>query len=757
MSAQEFSLKGVCWGYRDVFERVISSLYDEGLLGPQNEAVTRQFFDLLKRSERNLFDHVLYDFLRALNPQTRWIVSLPAIFSDVTEMGCRLAESRIYYGTTFFRLLGEGGLGRTPEEVAHLMTLLKRLRRGAGDELAFALLRGYRRLIERLGPAEIDRYVDEALAIQGGNPRTAQRFLEGNLASCEAMIQTLSRECTLSSVAGHLARLVKALSGHRVEIADLAQLDEEILLERGAAAVCLHRRLYLPRRVRTFASRDANRSWYMLAAIATAACFEVEGFSTIHGHRSFHSAADLVGRDVLSLNLFVLIEHARALRHLRSAWPGAARLLDWALREEEAAAPAGGPESVLFALAAGGEAPALRLLRRIAAASVNAFDTAAHLTTASRQKAAEALPVLATRLLAPVTFLPDLLYRGESETPPSDALNADMRERAETARERPEEPGKRPRTASSARGKPTGERSPAAGSAGFVYDEWSQADHDYLPDHCVVHELAPEPVGAAHVRPGVLEQARRTRRIFEWLKPDEAAKEKRLESGDAIDVDLLVEFLVNRRHEPSPPVRFYQKPRIRRRDLATLILMDCSGSTGEEREAQRIIEIERESALILGQGLAGLGDSFAICGFSGQGRENCEYYVYKGFDEPWGPETIRRLMGASPRSSTRIGAALRHAGTLIGSRASRQKLVLLITDGRPMDAGYDPESRYAQFDVRMACEENQRRGIHTFAISTEKNSRADMEIMFPGRRFAILPSIDHLPAVLPRLYMRLTH
>ena len=755
MSGREFSLKGVCWGYRDVFERVISSLYDEGLLGPQNEAVTRQFFDLLKRSERNLFDHVLYDFLRALNPETRWIVSLPAIFADVTEMGCRLAESRIYYGTTFFRLLGEGGLGRTPDEVSHLMTLLKRLRRGAGDELAFALLRGYRKLVGRLGPAEIDRYVEEALAMQGSHPRTAQRFLEGSLAGCEATIQALSRECTLASVAGHLARLVKAASGRRIEVLDSAALDEEQLRQRGASVVCLHRRLHLPQRLRSFGSRDANRSWYVLAALSAAACYAVDGFPAIHGHSSFRSAADLVGDDVLALNLFVILEHARALRHAREAWPGAARLLDWALAAEAAGQPADGPGTVFFALASGGEAPAL--LRRIVATSVNALDTAAHLTAATKHRAAEALPALCSRLLAPVSFLPDLLYRGETDAPPSDSVIADMRGRAESGREKPDEAGKRPRTASSARGKPTGERSPAAGSTGFVYDEWSQSDHDYLPDHCIVHELAPEPAGSAQVPPGVMEQAQRTRRIFEWLKPDQAAKEKRLESGDAIDVDLLVEFLVNRRHEPSPPVRFYQKPRIRKRDLATLILMDCSGSTGEEREAQRIIEIERESALILGQGLAGLGDSFAICGFSGQGRENCEYYVYKGFDEAWGPETIRRLMGASPRSSTRIGAALRHSGALIGRRGSRQKLVLLVTDGRPMDAGYDPESRYAQFDVRMACEENQRRGIHTFAISTEKNSRADMEIMFPGRRFAILPSIDHLPAVLPRLYMRLTY
>ena len=59
-------------------------------------------------------------------------------------------------------------------------------------------------------------------------------------------------------------------------------------------------------------------------------------------------------------------------------------------------------------------------------------------------------------------------------------------------------------------------------------------------------------------------------------------------------------------------------------------------------------------------------------------------------------------------------------------------------------------------DVRMACEEIARQGIHTFAISTEENSLADMEIMFPRRRFMILADIRRLPAILSRLYIRLT-
>jgi nitric oxide reductase NorD protein len=239
------------------------------------------------------------------------------------------------------------------------------------------------------------------------------------------------------------------------------------------------------------------------------------------------------------------------------------------------------------------------------------------------------------------------------------------------------------------------------------------------------------------------------------LRP-ELTKEKYLPAGDEINVDLLTEHLIARHSEPAPRVDFYEKPYHNRRDLATLILLDVSGSTGSEVERLKTIEIERRAALILGHGLAALGDRFAIAGFSGTGREQCEFFVYKDFDEVWDREAVGRVMAAHPRSATRIGAALRHAGFRLSGIAARQRLVLLVTDGKPMDTGYDPNTRYAQYDVRMACEENRRQGIHTFCISTDENSLADMEIMFPEHRYVILPSVAKLPRVLPRLYVRLT-
>ena len=225
---------------------------------------------------------------------------------------------------------------------------------------------------------------------------------------------------------------------------------------------------------------------------------------------------------------------------------------------------------------------------------------------------------------------------------------------------------------------------------------------------------------------------------------------------DLVNSDLLVDYLIQKNLEPSPKIMFYEKPRINTRDLAVLILLDLSGSTGNDAGSSPILDIEKRSALILAEGLESLGDNFSICGFSGQGRENCEFYIFKSFVEGWESEQIGRVLRARPRSSTRIGVALRHAGFRLTEVEAKHRLIILITDGKPMDSGYDPSNRYAQYDVRMACEENLKQCISTFGISTEENTRADMEIMFHRGKYAILPDIRDLPKILPRLYIRLT-
>ena len=275
--------------------------------------------------------------------------------------------------------------------------------------------------------------------------------------------------------------------------------------------------------------------------------------------------------------------------------------------------------------------------------------------------------------------------------------------------------------------------------------------------------------------------AAEVRRVFERLKPQEIRVETRLYEGDRIHLDHFVEYVSQRDIKRDTEMRFYNKPLIQKRDVAVAVLLDLSGSTadkcpspgaalpagarhtasaipelGGSRAGKTVLEVEKEAAFVLCAGLASLGDSFGVFGFTGTGRENCLFYVLKSLDVAWDMHGIRSLLGAAPGSSTRIGPALRHAGWRLSQWPARTRLLLLITDGKPCDQGYDTETHYAHHDIRKACQENLAQNIHTFCVSTSENTPADMELMFPGGRYLILEDVSRLPAVLSRLYLRLT-
>jgi nitric oxide reductase NorD protein len=87
---------------------------------------------------------------------------------------------------------------------------------------------------------------------------------------------------------------------------------------------------------------------------------------------------------------------------------------------------------------------------------------------------------------------------------------------------------------------------------------------------------------------------------------------------------------------------------------------------------------------------------------------------------------------------------------------ARTRLIIVITDGRPMDSGYDPNTHYAHYDVRRACAENAEAGMHTFCIAMGDEDPPELDMMFPARRYMILPDVNELPHALANAYLRLT-
>ena len=117
------------------------------------------------------------------------------------------------------------------------------------------------------------------------------------------------------------------------------------------------------------------------------------------------------------------------------------------------------------------------------------------------------------------------------------------------------------------------------------------------------------------------------------------------------------------------------------------MLLDLSLSTNTyvPSAGTTVLNLAREATALVADAMEKIGDSFAIHGFDSNGRSEVEYYRLKDFDEPYGERARARLAGMTGQLSTRMGAALRHAGQFLRWRRVAQKLILLVTDGAPHD------------------------------------------------------------------------
>src|SRR5256885_10791810 len=91
---------------------------------------------------------------------------------------------------------------------------------------------------------------------------------------------------------------------------------------------------------------------------------------------------------------------------------------------------------------------------------------------------------------------------------------------------------------------------------------------------------------------------------------------------------------------------------------------------------------------MLAESRAGHGtgvDRLAIHAFSSNTRAEVRYLRLLDFGQPFAAAAAARLQALQGRHSTRLGAALRHASSLLAAEPAGQRHLLVITDGAPAD------------------------------------------------------------------------
>jgi hypothetical protein len=292
------------------------------------------------------------------------------------------------------------------------------------------------------------------------------------------------------------------------------------------------------------------------------------------------------------------------------------------------------------------------------------------------------------------------------------------------------------------------------------YPEWDETTRSHRPDWVSVYDTL-QPAGEAGEIDRLLARhapvARHLKRLLDLLKPQDRTRLRYQEEGTELDLDVALRAISDWRAGAQPDARIHMSTRTDGRDIAVLLLIDLSQSVNDPvhgSDGETVLSLSRAAAALLAWAIAALGDRLAIAGFHSNTRHDVRYLHIKGFAEPWGDVPKARLAAAQGAFSTRMGAALRHAGHLLSGQQADKRLLLVLTDGEPADVDVN-DPQHLSADAAQAVRELQREGLYTHCISLDAQADAYVGRIF-GHRWTVIDKVEQLPRRLPELFLALT-
>lgn len=289
--------------------------------------------------------------------------------------------------------------------------------------------------------------------------------------------------------------------------------------------------------------------------------------------------------------------------------------------------------------------------------------------------------------------------------------------------------------------------------------EWDYLAASERPNWVTIVSHKPR-TAPAHIIQGILNKhADIGARIAGLVRQSKIGQTKRLKKqhdGDRLDLDACIQHRIDTRAGKNSDIGLYETTAFSQRDLSVLVLLDVSESTKDliNGTATSVYHLERDATALLAEAMDGMGDPFAIDAFCSNGRSDLQYFHIKNFGAPYNDQSKSRLAGLRPGLSTRMGGALRYAGSSIAAQLTKRKLVLVVTDGEPSDVDVkDPN--YLIEDARKAVLELAAQGIDVFAVGLVESGHSALPQIFGQRNTVHISNIESLPERLPMLYFRL--
>lgn len=288
----------------------------------------------------------------------------------------------------------------------------------------------------------------------------------------------------------------------------------------------------------------------------------------------------------------------------------------------------------------------------------------------------------------------------------------------------------------------------------FFYPEWHFKKKRFQENHCrlVITE------GEVSTEPGTLRES-----LKETHRAAIARSQQQLQQiynqrkwrgqqseGSELDIDAVVRHFSDLRNKVPSSGGLYMNQFLRDRDFQVLVLIDLSLSTDSYVENRRVLDVEMESVGLMGLLAESLHDKTLVAGTYSETRHHCAFEILKRPEEEWGA-FYRRAPRVVPRGYTRLAPAIRHATKILSESEAKDKILLILTDGKPTDYdGY--EGRYGIEDIRKACLAAESRHILTKAFAIEKTAKHYFPQMFGS--YEILRSPQTLPQAMVQTFLQ---
>ncbi len=289
------------------------------------------------------------------------------------------------------------------------------------------------------------------------------------------------------------------------------------------------------------------------------------------------------------------------------------------------------------------------------------------------------------------------------------------------------------------------------------YDEWDFSKRRYKTGFCKLYPKRQSETDALYYKT-ILEKNASTlnglRKLLSNIN-NRFLQQRRQTQGNEFDIDAVTDLFVEAKSGQTPSENVYLSNRKKEKDISILLLLDVSLSSDSYVDGNRVIDVEKQVAILFGEILNEFHIDFSINCFFSKTRNYATYLSLKEFDETWN-KAKHKIGAVTPSGYTRIGTALRHSGELLAARSTKNKWLILLSDGKPND--FDTyEGKYGINDVKQALRELNEKQINSYALAIESSARYYLPQMFGQNHYQILNSPVQLLTSLVKLYEKIKY